>query len=141
MPEGPFDALGRHLLDSGVAPICVRRTIAELDDHMEDLRLEARASGLKGDAEIDYAMAKIGDQKELASQVLARPELKAWIYRYPQIARLCLPLAYVLLLPAAPIFIGVENASVVARWGTSLMVSAAVTGALFLAMQLAITLA
>ncbi len=76
----------------------------------------------------------------IARQMLARTELKLWVYRYPRLARFYLPIAYLLLLPAAPVFAGAENATAIARWGTSLMVSAAVTAAMLLLMQIAITL-
>jgi DNA-binding transcriptional LysR family regulator len=140
MPEQTFAKLRGHLLESGVSPRHVKRTIAELEDHFDDLLLEARSNGLSPTAAATFAQARIGEHELIARNILARTELKRWIYRYPRVARVYLPLAYLLLLPAAPVFAGAENASVIARWGTSVMVSAAVTATMLLLMQIAITL-
>jgi hypothetical protein len=51
-----------------------------------------------------------------------------------------LPLAYVALLPTSPLFAGAARAQTIARWGACLMLSAAITGAMFLAMQISILL-
>lgn len=140
MPEQSFDELRSYLLSSGIAPRHVKRTIAELHDHLEDLENEARSNGIAPIEALAYAETRIGEHKLIARHVLAKTELKIWIYRYPRIARLYLPVAYLLLLPTAPVFAGVENASAIARWSTSLIVSAAVTAAMLLLMQIAITL-
>ena len=140
MPEHSFDGLRNYLLKSGIAPRHVKRTIAELNDHFDDLQLEAVSSGLSPTDTLAFAETRIGEHKLIARNMLARTELKLWVYRYPRIARLYLPVAYLLLLPAAPVFASAENVSAIARWGTSLMVSAAVTAAMLLLMQIAITL-
>lgn len=139
MPEQTFADLRCYLLKSGISPRHVKRTIAELDDHFDDLRLEARSIGLSATDASSFAEARIGEHKLIARNILARTELKLWVYRYPRLARIYLPIAYLLLLPAAPVFAGAENASTIARWGTSLMVSAAVTATMLLLMQIAIT--
>jgi len=140
MPEQSFDELRSYLLNSGIALRHVKRTITELHDHLEDLENEARSDGIAPIEALAYAKMRIGEHKLIARHVLAKTELKIWIYRYPRIARLYLPVAYLLLLPTAPVFAGVENASAIARWSTSLIVSAAVTAAMLLLMQIAITL-
>ncbi|RLA32770.1 MAG: hypothetical protein DRR11_07400 [Gammaproteobacteria bacterium] len=140
MPEQTFEELRRYLLNSGITPRHVKRTIAELNDHFDDLQLEGKSGGLSTLDAQAFAEARIGEHKLIAQNMLAKTELKTWIYRYPRVARLYLPVAYLLLLPAAPVFAGAEHASAVARWGTSLMVSAAVTAAMLLLMQIAITL-
>jgi len=140
MPEQTFAELRRYLVKSGITPRHVKRTIAELNDHFEDLQLEARSDGLSAADAYAFAESRIGEHKLIARDMLARTELKLWVYRYPRVARIYLPLAYLLLLPAAPVFAGAENASAIARWGTSLMASAAVTAAMLLLMQIAITL-
>ncbi len=140
MPEQSFDELRSYLLNSGIALRHVKRTITELHDHLEDLENEARSDGIAPIEALAYAEMRIGEHKLIARHVLAKTELKIWIYRYPRIARLYLPVAYLLLLPTAPVFAGVENASAIARWSTSLIVSAAVTAAMLLLMQIAITL-
>ena len=140
MPEQTFVALRSYLLKSGITPRHVKRTIAELNDHFDDLQLEAKANGLTPADAYAFAESRIGEHKQIAHDMLARTELKLWVYRYPRVARFYLPIAYLLLLPAAPVFAGAENASAIARWGMSVMVSAAVTGAMLLFMQFAITL-
>ena len=140
MPEQTFAELRRYLLESGISPRHVNRTIAELNDHFDDLRLEARSNGLSPSDASTFAETHIGEHKLIAQNILARTELKLWVYRYPRVARLYLPIAYLLLLPAAPVFAGAENVSAIARWGTSVMVSAAVTATMLLLMQIAITL-
>lgn len=140
MPEQTFEELRRYLLNSGITPRHVKRTIAELNDHFDDLQLEGKSEGLSAADAQAFAESRIGEHKLIAQNMLAKTELKTWIYRYPRVARLYLPVAYLLLLPAAPVFAGAEHASAVARWGTSLMVSAAVTAAMLLLMQIAITL-
>ena len=140
MPEHSFDTLRSELLESGIAPRHIRRIIAELDDHLEDLKNEAMAEG-RTETEAEFAgLDRIGNQKLIAKQMLDTPEFKTWIYRYPKIARVYLPVAYALLLPAAPVFVGIANPRRVIRWGTALMLSAGVTAAMFLSMQLAIAL-
>ena len=66
--------------------------------------------------------------------------MQHWIYRYPRVARIVLPMAYVAVLPLAPVQAGMANAGLLARWGAALMLSAGVTAAMLLAMQLAIVL-
>jgi len=140
MGDQTFDDLRRSLLESGVAPRHVRRLILELRDHCDDLRHEALAAGCDPAAATARAMRRIGDQQVLAGKILGIAELRTWAYRYPRLARVCYPIAYVLLLPAAPVFAGMARASILARWGAALLLSATVTAAMFLGMQLSIAL-
>ena len=140
MRKRSFEDLRSHLLERGVTPKRVRRIMAELADHLEDLRLEALADGLSdGDAEIQAA-SRLGDPRLIAEKILEHAEFKTWVYRYPRIARVYLPVAYLLLLPATPVLVGIRHPAVVARWGAALMLSGAVTAAMFLFMQLSIVL-
>ena len=138
MDNQTFGALRKPLLESGVAPRHVRRMLAELHDHLDDLRQEAIENGDDSVAANDRALRKIGDQRLLARKILEQPELRTWAYRYPRIARIYYPLAYVLLLPAAPVFSGAAKASLVARWGAAMLLSATLTAAMLLGMQLSI---
>jgi hypothetical protein len=140
MPEQVFNVLRTELLESGIAPKHVRRIVAELNDHLQDLRAEAMDEGRSGPEADAIATRRIGDTRLIAEHMRQKPELKTWIYRYPRIACLYLPLAYALLLPAAPVFAGLANPAKVARWGTALMLSAGVTATMMLCMQLAIVL-
>ena len=140
MRSTQFAKLENRLFESGVSPRHVRRIVMELEDHLEDLRSEAIAGGLDNDEAIAMSLARLGNQEEIAERMLSNVDLKAWIYRYPRLARLYLPVAYFLVLPAAPVFVGIANPGKVVRWGAALMMSAGVTAAMLLCMQLAIVL-
>ena len=140
MRDQTFSELRHSLLASGVAPRHIRRMLIELHDHLDDLQREALGKGCDPFQAHDRALRAIGDPRLLATRIIERPELRTWVYRYPRIARICYPVAYVLLLPAAPLFAGAARASMIARWGAALMLSATVTAAMFLAMQLSIAL-
>jgi hypothetical protein len=125
-----------QLLNSGIASRQVRRIITELHDHVDDIQMEHRGHELS----VDEIKQRLGDPAVLTEHILAKPELRTWAYRYPRISQFTMPVAYVLLLPTAPLFAGVANAALVARWGASLLLGAAVTAAMLLMMQLTITL-
>lgn len=135
-----FAELQHRLLRSGVSTRHVRRIIAELGDHLEDLRIEALSNGAGNEDAQREAASRLGDQAHIAARILERNELRSWPYRYPLLARLYFPLAYVLLLTATPVFAGMANSTKLARWGVALMLSGAVTAAMLLFMQLAIVL-
>lgn len=130
-----FTAMKQQMLAAGVSSSHVTRMVAELRDHLEDIESEAGANGIS----LEQAASRLGDPDVLVNHVLARPELKSWVYRYPRIARAYLPMEYALLLPLAPLFAGAKSASAIARWGAALFLSAAVTAAMLLIMQLSIT--
>jgi len=140
MPSPDFDKLRKQLLHSGVAPRHVVRAISELQDHFDDIEYEATENGLQNEAAQLHASARIGTIESIKNQYLARPELKCWVYRYPRMARVILPIAYVMILPALPIIAGIENATFLARWCACLLLSALVTATMLLVMQLSITL-
>ena len=140
MPDDTFAELKDPLLASGVAPRHVRRIVAELDDHYSDLMSEALARGDSHESARRFALRQIGDQSLIAERMLEDVAFRTWIYRYPRVARVYFPVAYALLLPAAPLFAGFANPGVVARWGAALMLSAGITALMFLSMQLAIVL-
>ncbi|MFQ5549056.1 MAG: hypothetical protein ACE5FV_12245 [Woeseia sp.] len=140
MPETDFDGLRDRLLRSGVSPRHVVRAVSELSDHLEDLECEAAGHGLDGAAARSQASERIGAIESITQQYLSRPELKCWLFRHPQIARLILPLAYLVMLPAVPIYAGVSNAPSIAKWCACLLLSAFITATMLLVMQLTITI-
>ena len=145
MPENKnqhngFRTLKHDLLEAGVAPRHVRRIVDELNDHTRDLCNEALANGMHEDEALAFARRRIGEPREIAKRMLAVPELRSWIYRYPKIARIYLPVAYALLLPAFPVFAGIAHPGIVLRWSAALMLSAGVTAGMMLVLQLAIAL-
>ena len=122
-------------------PRHARRAVLELADHLDDLEAEARASGASEAGAKSIARDRIGEFGVIAERMLDCPELKAWPYRYPRLARLWLPVAYVTLLPAAPIIAGIQHAPTIARWIACIIAGAAITAAMMLVLQLSILLA
>ena len=141
MPDFSLSSFEQRLIRSGIAPRHVFRASAEIHDHLQDLHDEARADGLSEHQARQFAEDRLGDLDDVAVAISQRVELRTWSYRYPHLARVCLPVAYVALLPAAPIFAGVSHAPQIARWGISMMLGAAVTAAILLALHLSIVLA
>jgi len=135
-----LSGLRKELIRSGIAPRHVRRTMDELSDHYEDLVDEALDGGASRIEAHALASRKLGEIATIGAAVRARPELRSWAYRFPRIASVVYPLTFVALLPAAPVFLGYAYANHVARWGACLLLSALVTAAMFLFLQLAITL-
>ena len=140
MPSPDFPGLRKRLVELGVAPIHIRRTLLELREHYDDLKAEAIERRISEIAASHYATDRLGDLELLARQVGSRTELRCWQYRYPMFARIILPVAYFALLPTTPLFAGVAHASTIARWGASLMLGAAITATMFLVLQVSIAL-
>lgn len=140
MPRLDEAGLRRRLLESGLSPRDVRRTLAELNDHFDDLYEHERQLGADERTARETATRQLGDCETLVAAVRAHPELRGWAYRYPQVARLVYPLACVAALPAAPVIIGFSHGAQLARWVACLVGAGIVTVALLLLMQLTITL-
>lgn len=141
MGNNGFDTLRDRLLDSGVAPRFAARAVAELRDHFEDIEDEAAENGLSSEAAASLATDRLGDIEAIAQQYVGRPEMLCWFYRYPRLARVVLPVAYALLLPALPVSAGIRHAPSMGKWCASFLLSGLVTLAILLAMQLPIMLA
>lgn len=78
-----FGDLREKLLRAGIAPRHVRRFLAELRHHHDDLIAEERAHGVTGAAADAAALDRLGSQAELAAALLAKPELRSMTARYP----------------------------------------------------------
>lgn len=139
MSRPDFDRMWNEMLRNGVAAGVAARTIAELRDHFEDIEAEAMAAGDRPDAASDFAMRRLGRPDILVAAVASRQELRSWMYRYPRLARVILPLTCAILLPAAPVFAGVAHQSAVLRWVAALLLSGLVTALLMLVLQVTIT--
>jgi len=87
----PFDAIAETLLKRGVAPRHVRRYVRELDEHLEDLTAQQRASGYDGEDAASRARARLGDDAELAQAMLDQPGMRSWPARLPWLIFLLLP--------------------------------------------------
>ncbi len=140
MPRTDLDTLRDRLLQSGIAPRYVVRAVSELRDHIEDVESEAAEHGVTREAAIVQAAERIGAITAIAQQYTDRPEMRCWFYRYPRLARVVLPVAYVLVLPAMPINAGIKYAPFIGKWCASLFLGGLVTAALLLLMQLSIVL-
>jgi len=140
VPDPDFVSLEQRLLRQGVSLAYAHRLTLELSDHYDDLREDALKSGATKEGSSSLAGERLGTAGEIAAAVATRPELMSWIYRYPQLARVALPLAFVALLPVAPVFAGIEHAPSVLRWTCCMMLSAMFTTVLLLCMQLSIAL-
>lgn len=141
MHEPEIDRLCRRLQQAGVAPGHVARLATELSDHFDDLETEAIRNGLsRGDAKAE-AINKLGDLDTIAEHVLSHPGLKSWPHRFPRLARIILPIAYCLALPAVPIYAGLAHSSSVGRWFACLIISGMITSGMLFVMQIAITAA
>ena len=140
MHELDSKRLRQLLIGAGIAPRHVRRTVEELQDHFEDIVEQELEEGADRLTACRTALEALGSVDDIIAAVRSRPELRSWAHRYPRIAALVYPLSFVALLPAAPVFIGYANASLVMRWAACLFLSALVTAGLFLFLQLVITL-
>ena len=140
MPRADLDILRDRLLHSGIAPRYVARAVSELGDHFEDVESEAAEHGAARETAIAQAAERIGAMEYIAQQYVSRPEMKSWPYRHPRLARVLLPMAYVLLLPAMPIYTGIKYAPFIGKWCASFVLGGLVTVALLLLMQMSIVL-
>lgn len=129
-----------EMLRNGVSARVVARAIAELDEHYTDLETEGLSRGMTPADAADFAALQLGHPETLISQVSQRPELRSWMFRYPRIARVLLPVAWLVLQPVRPVFAGVEHFSSIVRWSACLLLSALVTATMMLVMQLSLTL-
>ena len=131
--------LGQDLMQAGVAPGNVQRMLLEIRDHVDDLRDEAIACGASPRDAHAEALERIGDPYALTHAVAKNANLQTWMTRHSQLGRLCLPLACYLFLSSDDALVtDGSNASLIVRWGAALTLSAAVTGAMLLIMQLSI---
>ena len=106
----PFDAVAETLLRGGIAPRHVRRYVRELDEHLDDLMAQQRASGYDGEDAVLRARARLGDDAELAQAMLEQPGMRSLATRLPWLVFLLLPpiltAAIGLALYAAFYFVG-----------------------------------
>lgn len=79
----PFDELRERLLRDGIAPRRVRRYIAELKDHLDELRAEESSEAA--------ALARLGTAEALATPMLDRREFRSWTARAPWAAMVAGP--------------------------------------------------
>ena len=134
MPSPKLNALTTSLRDGGVSSAYINRLVAELDDHYADLEHEERATGREPAAAAVEALRRLGRQDTIAAEVLAKPELRSWPYRWPWIVRLLRPVLLLLMLPAVPVLACAGRGPAIARWSVSISLGVVLTGGLLLAM-------
>lgn len=140
MAEGGRRFLELRLLARGIHPRHAARMAEELAGHYEDLCLEAEAHGLSAAEAGRLARARLGSATRVAKAAASRPELRCFSLRHPRIARAALPVVYAMLLPVAPLYVGLEHGGQIVRWGASLALSAVFTAFLLLLLQLSLNL-
>ena len=138
MREPEFQVFAKRLLDAGIAPKHVHRTVNEMRDHYDDLVEAGVDQGLRRAAAQERALDRLGQVDDLVQEMASHPELKGWASRYPRTAIVVYPLACLAVLPAVPVFAGVAHASLLARWGASLIAAGLVTAGMLLILQLSI---
>jgi len=99
-----FDNLAETLLKGGIAPHHVRRYLAELREHLEDLTAWQRAAGFDGEDAAIRARALLGSDEELAAAMLEQKQFRSWTARAPWAVFLLLPLF--VAIAASMLFIG-----------------------------------
>jgi hypothetical protein len=135
MPEPQFEGLKRRLHAGGVSGRCVERTLAELRDHYADIRQSELGRGVSPAEAAAAARAAIGDERAIAAAILARPELKAWAYRWPRTAGALRSTALIAVMPAVPVIYCAYRGDAIARWGASVGLATLMTGTLLLVLQ------
>jgi hypothetical protein len=123
-----FDDLREQLLRAGIAPRHVRRYLAELRHHHDDLVAEESAHDITGPAANEAATARLGSNGELAAALLAKPELRSVTARLPWLLFGLLPsLAVILALMLLVIgmqLVGIRTGIYIPRYGYHLPVPA-----------------
>jgi hypothetical protein len=94
-----FENLRETLLKGGIAPRHVRRYLAELSEHLDDLIGQQRALGYDGEDAAVRARALLGEDRELTAAMLEQKSLRSLPARAPW-------LVFGLLPPVAGIVAG-----------------------------------
>lgn len=95
----PFDNLAETLLRGGIAPRHVRRYLAELREHLEDLTAQQCEAGHAPEDAAVRARARLGSDDELAAAMLEQKQFRSLAARAPWVV-------FILLPPFAAIAIG-----------------------------------
>jgi hypothetical protein len=140
MRDARFESLRLELLQSGVAPVYVERTILELREHCDDLEAAALATGLSAEEAARNARATLGNERLIASAILARTELLTFSTRWPRLAHCLQSVATIGTLPGLPLLYCIEHRPELARWSVALGVATTLMGAVMTALNWLIVL-
>lgn len=86
-----LDNLAETLLKGGIAPRHVRRYLAELREHLEDLTEQQRRRGYDPEDATLRARALLGEDDELAAAMLEQKQFRSFTARAPWAVFLLLP--------------------------------------------------
>jgi hypothetical protein len=78
-----YQRLSERLLQAGIAPRHVCRTVRELSDHFDDLVREEIAGGAARELAETRALSRLGSEEDLTQAMLSRPELRSLTARFP----------------------------------------------------------
>ena len=78
-----FEALREVLLKGGIAPRHVRRYLAELSEHLDDLTAQQREAGYDAQDAAIRARARLGSDTELAHAMLEQKQFRSLAARIP----------------------------------------------------------
>ena len=127
-----FRHLQRLLLNGGVSSAAVTRTMAELYDHYEDLEAESIESGCSQEVATADALARLGDAKVLADEILRHPEFKSWAFRWVWVPAVLRNFLIVTSLASMPVLVVVSRGPLIVRWCVSTGLAMLVTAGLLL---------
>jgi hypothetical protein len=82
MPKS-FNELRERLLRAGVAPRHVRRYLAELADHLADLRAEEERAGCSRAEAESAALKRLGGIDDLSKAMIEQRQFQSWCVRAP----------------------------------------------------------
>jgi len=128
MHKAQWQLLRLTLIKGGVPFWRVGRTVAEIQDHFEDLQDEARRAGLTPDKAAADAAERLGDVSRLADEYLQCNELTSWWARSP-VMQLCL---------AGDGWISHPRSDIALRWSFAALAAAVFTSSLLLVLHLSI---
>jgi hypothetical protein len=135
MRDAQFESLRLELLGSGVTPVYVERTILELTEHYCDLESAALAAGLSADDAARIARDTLGNERAIAAEILAHPELLTFSTRHPRVAQ-CLQSAVTIgTIPGLPLKFCIEHRPELARWGAAFGLAATLMGSVLAALN------
>lgn len=86
-----FERLRIRLLQGGVAPKYVRRTVQEMQQHLDELYAQEKANGVPEPDARESALNRLGDEDTLVTETVSKKELQALSRRYPKSTFLLLP--------------------------------------------------
>ena len=112
MTTAKLRALKNTLIRKGVSYRHASRYVRELEQHYDDLFVEAKGRGMNDRTAAFMAEQALGDEQDLVSEMAGRPELQSFASHYPKLCFLVLPIMIFAMTCVVLIlaFIGVMSA-------------------------------